>query len=410
MDQIVNRFLKYVSFDTQSDEASSSTPSTLKQFKLAEYLVEELNQIGMQEVEMDSMGYVYATLPANVDYDVPTIGFIAHMDTSPDASGAEVRPRIIENYDGTDIVLDAAAGIVSAVEKFPELRHHVGEELIVTDGHTLLGADDKAGIAEIVTAMAYLLAHPEVKHGRVRVAFNPDEEIGRGAHHFDVKRFGCEWAYTMDGGEMGELEFENFNAASARVEITGVSVHPGFAKDKMVNAARLATELVQKMPAAEVPEETTGYEGFFHLTGISGTVERATVNFIIRDHDRERFEARKAMLRGLVQGMNLKYGYEALALQLDDTYYNMREKVEPVMHIIDIAREAMEAAGVEPQIKAIRGGTDGAQLSFMGLPCPNIFAGGLNFHGPHEFLPIPNLKKACEVVINIVRLTEARYR
>ena len=377
MDQIVNRFLKYVSFDTQSDEASSSTPSTLKQFKLAEYLVEELNQIGMQEVEMDSMGYVYATLPANVDYDVPTIGFIAHMDTSPDASGAEVRPRIIENYDGTDIVLDAAAGIVSAVEKFPELRHHVGEELIVTDGHTLLGADDKAGIAEIVTAMAYLLAHPEVKHGRVRVAFNPDEEIGRGAHHFDVKRFGCEWAYTMDGGEMGELEFENFNAASARVEITGVSVHPGFAKDKMVNAARLATELVQKMPAAEVPEETTGYEGFFHLTGISGTVERATVNFIIRDHDRERFEARKAMLRGLVQGMNLKYGYEALALQLDDTYYNMREKVEPVMHIIDIAREAMEAAGVEPQIKAIRGGTDGAQLSFMGLPCPNIFAGGL---------------------------------
>ena len=370
MDQIVNRFLKYVSFDTQSDEASSSTPSTLKQFKLAEYLVEELNQIGMQEVEMDSMGYVYATLPANVDYDVPTIGFIAHMDTSPDASGAEVRPRIIENYDGTDIVLDAAAGIVSTVEKFPELRHHIGEELIVTDGHTLLGADDKAGIAEIVTAMAYLLAHPEVKHGQVRVAFNPDEEIGRGAHHFDVKRFGCEWAYTMDGGEMGELEFENFNAASARIEITGVSVHPGFAKDKMVNAARLATELVQKMPAAEVPEETTGYEGFFHLTGISGTVERATVNFIIRDHDRERFEARKAMLRGLVQGMNLKYGYEALALQLDDTYYNMREKVEPVMHIIDIAREAMEAAGVEPQIKAIRGGTDGAQLSFMGCPAP----------------------------------------
>ena len=410
MDQIVNRFLKYVSFDTQSDEASSSTPSTLKQFKLAEYLVEELNQIGMQEVEMDSMGYVYATLPANVDYDVPTIGFIAHMDTSPDASGAEVRPRIIENYDGTDIVLDAAAGIVSTVEKFPELRHHVGEKLIVTDGHTLLGADDKAGIAEIVTAMAYLLAHPEVKHGRVRVAFNPDEEIGRGAHHFDVKRFGCEWAYTMDGGEMGELEFENFNAASARVEITGISVHPGFAKDKMVNAARLATELVQKMPAAEVPEETTGYEGFFHLTGISGTVERATVSFIIRDHDRERFEARKAMLRGLVQGMNLKYGYEALALQLDDTYYNMREKVEPVMHIIDIAREAMEAAGVEPQIKAIRGGTDGAQLSFMGLPCPNIFAGGLYFHGPHELLPVPNLKKACEVVINIARLTAERYR
>ena len=410
MDQIVNRFLKYVSFDTQSDEASSSTPSTEKQFRLAEYLVEELCAIGLEEVEMDAQGYVYATLPSNVDHAVPTIGFIAHIDTSPDASGANVRPRIVQNYDGKDIVLDAEAGIVTAVEKFPELLRHVGEDLIVTDGHTLLGADDKAGIAEIVSAMAYLVQHPEVKHGRVRVAFNPDEEIGRGAHQFDVERFGCEWAYTMDGGEVGELEFENFNAASARIDITGVSVHPGFAKDKMVNAARLATELVQKMPAAEVPEATTGYEGFFHLTGLSGSVERATLNFIIRDHDRERFEARKAMLRGLVQGMNLKYGYEAIALQLDDTYYNMREKVEPVMHIIDIAREAMEAAGVEPQIKAIRGGTDGAQLSFMGLPCPNVFAGGLNFHGPHEFLPIPNLKKACEVVINIVRLTEARYR
>ena len=410
MDQIVNRFLKYVSFDTQSDEASSSTPSTEKQFRLAEYLVEELRAVGLEEVEMDTQGYVYATLPSNVEHAVPTIGFIAHIDTSPDASGANVQPRIVQNYDGTDIVLDAKAGIVTAVEKFPELLRHVGEDLIVTDGHTLLGADDKAGIAEIVSAMAYLVQHPEVKHGRVRVAFNPDEEIGRGAHQFDVERFGCEWAYTMDGGEVGELEFENFNAASARIDITGVSVHPGFAKDKMVNAARLATELVQKMPAAEVPEATTGYEGFFHLTGLSGSVERATLNFIIRDHDRERFEARKAMLRGLVQGMNLKYGYEAIALQLDDTYYNMREKVEPVMHIIDIAREAMEAAGVEPQIKAIRGGTDGAQLSFMGLPCPNVFAGGLNFHGPHEFLPIPNLKKACEVVINIVRLTEARYR
>ena len=410
MDQIVNRFLKYVSFDTQSDEASSSTPSTEKQFRLAEYLVEELRAVGLEEVEMDAQGYVYATLPSNVEHAVPTIGFIAHIDTSPDASGANVQPRIVQNYDGTDIVLDAEAGIVTTVEKFPELLCHVGEDIIVTDGHTLLGADDKAGIAEIVSAMAYLVQHPEVKHGRVRVAFNPDEEIGRGAHQFDVERFGCEWAYTMDGGEVGELEFENFNAASARIDITGVSVHPGFAKDKMVNAARLATELVQKMPAAEVPEATTGYEGFFHLTGLSGSVERATLNFIIRDHDRERFEARKAMLRGLVQGMNLKYGYEAIALQLDDTYYNMREKVEPVMHIIDIAREAMEAAGVEPQVKAIRGGTDGAQLSFMGLPCPNVFAGGLNFHGPHEFLPIPNLKKACEVVINIVRLTEARYR
>lgn len=408
MTNIVDRFLKYVSFDTQSDDSTGTTPSTEKQFRLAEYLVEELKSIGMAEVEMDALGYVYATLPANIDKAVPTIGFIAHMDTSPDASGANVHPRIVRNYDGTDIVLDAEAGIVTSVEKFPELLRHVGEDIIVTDGHTLLGADDKAGIAEIVSAMEYLLAHPEIKHGKVRVGFNPDEEIGLGAHKFDVEKFGCEWAYTMDGSERGELEFENFNAATAKIDITGVSVHPGYAKDKMVNAARLATELVQKMPEFEVPEHTTGYEGFFHLTHISGTVERAQVNFIIRDHDRARFEDRKAMLRGLVQGMNLKYGYEALALTLSDTYYNMREKVEPVMHIIDIAKEAMELAEVKPEIKAIRGGTDGAQLSFMGLPCPNVFAGGLNFHGGHEFLPIPNLEKASEVVVNIVKLTAER--
>ena len=384
MDQIVNRFLKYVSFDTQSDEASSSTPSTEKQFRLAEYLVEELRAVGLEEVEMDTQGYVYATLPSNVEHAVPTIGFIAHIDTSPDASGANVQPRIVQNYDGTDIVLDAKAGIVTTVEKFPELLRHVGEDIIVTDGHTLLGADDKAGIAEIVSAMAYLVQHPEVKHGRVRVAFNPDEEIGRGAHQFDVERFGCEWAYTMDGGEVGELEFENFNAASARIDITGVSVHPGFAKDKMVNAARLATELVQKMPAAEVPEATTGYEGFFHLTGLSGSVERATLNFIIRDHDRERFEARKAMLRGLVQGMNLKYGYEAIALQLDDTYYNMREKVEPVMHIIDIAREAMEAAGVEHR----RGAT-----LLHGTPLPQCLRRRAQLPRPPRVPPHPQPQK-----------------
>ena len=408
MTNIVDRFLKYVSFDTQSDDSTNTTPSTEKQFRLAEYLVEELKSIGMAEVEMDELGYVYATLPANTDKAVPTIGFIAHMDTSPDASGENVRPRIVKNYDGTDIVLDAEAGIVTSVEKFPELLRHVGEDIIVTDGHTLLGADDKAGIAEIVSAMEYLLAHPEIKHGKVRVGFNPDEEIGLGAHKFDVKKFGCEWAYTMDGGERGELEFENFNAASAKIDITGVSVHPGYAKDKMVNAARLATELVQKMPEFETPEHTTGYEGFFHLTNLSGTVERAQLSFIIRDHDRERFEARKAMLRGLVQGMNAKYGYDALQLTLSDTYYNMREKVEPMMHIIDIAKEAMEMADVTPEIKAIRGGTDGAQLSFMGLPCPNVFAGGLNFHGAHEFLPIPNLKKASEVVVNIVKITAER--
>lgn len=408
MTNIVDRFLKYVSFDTQSDDSTGTTPSTEKQFRLAEYLVEELKSIGMAEVEMDELGYVYATLPANTDKAVPTIGFIAHMDTSPDASGENVRPRIVQNYDGTDIVLDAEAGIVTSVEKFPELLRHVGEDIIVTDGHTLLGADDKAGIAEIVTAMEYLIAHPEIKHGKVRVGFNPDEEIGLGAHKFDVEKFGCEWAYTMDGSERGELEFENFNAASAKIDITGVSVHPGYAKDKMVNAARLATELVQKMPEFETPEHTTGYEGFFHLTNLSGTVERAQLSFIIRDHDRERFEARKAMLRGLVQGMNAKYGYEALQLTLSDTYYNMREKVEPMMHIIDIAKEAMEMAEVTPEIKAIRGGTDGAQLSFMGLPCPNVFAGGLNFHGAHEFLPIPNLKKASEVVVNIVKITTER--
>ena len=408
MTNIVDRFLKYVSFDTQSDDSTGTTPSTEKQFRLAEYLVEELKSIGMAEVEMDELSYVYATLPANTDKAVPTIGFIAHMDTSPDASGENVRPRIVQNYDGTDIVLDAEAGIVTSVEKFPELLRHVGEDIIVTDGHTLLGADDKAGIAEIVTAMEYLIAHPEIKHGKVRVGFNPDEEIGLGAHKFDVERFGCEWAYTMDGSERGELEFENFNAASAKIDITGVSVHPGYAKDKMVNAARLATELVQKMPEFETPEHTTGYEGFFHLTNLSGTVERAQLSFIIRDHDRERFEARKAMLRGLVQGMNAKYGYEALQLTLSDTYYNMREKVEPMMHIIDIAKEAMEMAEVTPEIKAIRGGTDGAQLSFMGLPCPNVFAGGLNFHGAHEFLPIPNLKKASEVVVNIVKITAER--
>lgn len=405
---IVERFLKYVSFDTQSDDSTGTTPSTEKQFRLAEYLVEELRSIGMSEVEMDAHGYVYATLPANVDDPVPTIGFIAHIDTSPDASGAGVKPRIVRNYDGTDIVLDAQAGIVSTVAKFPELLDHVGEDIIVTDGHTLLGADDKAGIAEIVTAMEYLIAHPEIPHGKVRVGFNPDEEIGLGAHKFDVEKFGCEWAYTMDGSERGELEYENFNAASAKIEITGVSVHPGYAKDKMINAARVATELVQKMPQQEVPEETEGYEGFFHLTGIEGGVERATVSYIIRDHDRQRFEDRKAMLRGLVQGMNIKYGAETLRLTLTDQYRNMREKVEPMMHIVDIARQAMEEVGIRPIVKPIRGGTDGAQLSFMGLPCPNIFAGGLNFHGAHEFLPIPNLEKASEVIVHIVRLTARR--
>ena len=405
---ITERFLSYVAFDTQSSEESTTTPSTHKQFALATHLVDELKALGLTEVEMDDMGYVYATLPANTDEDIPTIGFIAHMDTSPDASGADIKPRIVKTYDGKDLVLDAEAGIVTDVKTFPELLDHVGEDIIVTDGHTLLGADDKAGIAEIVSAMEYLLEHPEIKHGKVRVGFNPDEEIGLGAHHFDVRKFGCDWAYTMDGGELGEIEFENFNAAGAKIEINGVSVHPGYAKGKMVNAALVAADFVHRMPATETPATTEGYEGFFHLTGIEGGVEKATVSYIIRDHDRERFEARKQMVESLVKGMNRQYGEGTLVLSLKDQYYNMREKIEPVMHVIDIIKEAMVQAGVEPQVRAIRGGTDGAQLSFMGLPCPNIFAGGLNFHGPHEFLPIPNLQKACEVVVNIVSITAQR--
>lgn len=405
---IVDRFLKYVSFDTQSADETGKTPSTDKQWDLAHYLKNELIEIGLEEVELDANGYLYATLPANVDGDIPTIGFIAHMDTSPDCSGANVHPRIVRAYDGSDIVLDAEAGIVTTVKKFPELLSHVGEDIIVTDGHTLLGADDKAGIAEIVQAMVYLKEHPEVKHGRIRVAFNPDEEIGLGAHKFDVEKFGCQWAYTMDGGELGELEFENFNAAAAQIKVTGVSVHPGYAKGKMINAARVATEMAAMMPIEQTPENTAEYEGFYHLLDVSGGVEHASLSYIIRDHDRAKFEARKEFVIALGALMNQKYGEGVVTVELKDQYYNMRQQVEPVMHIIDIATEAMQACDIVPRVRAIRGGTDGAQLSFMGLPCPNIFAGGLNFHGPHEFLPIPNLEKACEVVIKICELTAAR--
>ena len=398
---IVERFLKYVSFDTQSAEDSETTPSTEKQWVLARYLKEELEGIGLTEVEIDEHAYVYATLPANTDKPLPTVGFIAHMDTSPDCSGKDVKPRIVKNYDGSDIVLDEAAGIVTSPKKFPELLDHVGEDIIVTDGHTLLGADDKAGIAEIVQAMAYLIAHPEIKHGRIRVGFNPDEEIGLGAHRFNVEKFGCDFAYTMDGGELGELEFENFNAASAKVEVTGVSVHPGYAKNKMVNAARVATEYASLMPAAETPERTAEYEGFYHLLGMSGNVEKASLTYIIRDHDRARFEERKEYAAAVGELLNKKYGAGTVKVTLADQYYNMREKVEPVMHIIDTALDAMKDCGIQPRVRAIRGGTDGAQLSFKGLPCPNIFAGGLNFHGPHEFLPIPSLEKASMVVVKI---------
>lgn len=400
---IVERFLNYVSFDTQSSEETGTTPSTEKQRVFAKYLKEELIREGLQDVELDELGYLYATLPSNTKKQVPTIGFIAHMDTSPDASGKNVKPRIVPQYDGADIVL--SEGIVTSPSKFPELLAHKGEDLIVTDGTTLLGADDKAGIAEIVQAMVYLQQHPEIKHGKIRVGFNPDEEIGQGAHHFDVEKFGCDFAYTMDGSEVGEIEFENFNAASAKITINGCSVHPGYAKDKMINAARIATELVGMLPADETPETTEGYEGFFHLTGLNGTCEKAQLSFIIRDHDREYFESRKAEMQEVVDSINEKYGNIA-TLELKDQYYNMREMVEPKMHIIDIAKQAISEAGMTPKVKAIRGGTDGAQLSFKGLPCPNIFAGGLNFHGPHEFCPVQSLEKAMMTVVNICSITE----
>lgn len=408
MYSIVDRFLKYVSFDTQSAEDSNTTPSTAKQFNLAEYLRDELQEIGMTEVEMDENGYVYATLPANTYKEIPTIGFIAHMDTSPDCSGANIHPRIVKAYDGTDIVLDAEAGLVTSPKKFPELLDHVGEDLIVTDGHTLLGADDKAGIAEIVQAMVYLMEHPEIKHGKVRVGFNPDEEIGLGAHKFNVEKFGCAWGYTMDGGELGELEYENFNAASAKIEVKGVSVHPGYAKNKMINAARVAAEFAAQMPVTETPEQTVEFEGFYHLLSIEGNVEHASLSYIIRDHNRERFERRKQFVQKAAEWMNERYGEGTVTATINDQYYNMREMIEPVPHVVDIVLDAMKECNIPAKVRAIRGGTDGAQLSFMGLPCPNIFAGGLNFHGPHEFLPIPSLEKASELVVKIVELTAKR--
>ena len=404
--EIVERFLKYVSFDTQSsEEAEGRCPSTEKQLRLAEYLVGELKETGMQEVEMDAHGYVFATLPASEGMEqVPVVGFIAHMDTSPDCSGADVKPRIVENYDGSDIVLDEAEGIVTRVSQFPELLEHKGEDLIVTDGHTLLGADDKAGIAEIMSAMAYLLKHPEVKHGKVRVCFNPDEEIGCGAHLFDVEKFGCQWAYTMDGSEVGELEYENFNAASARITVNGISVHPGYAKDKMVNAALLATEFAQQMPENEVPERTTGYEGFFHLYQMQGGVEQAALTYIIRDHNTQMFQMRKQVILDMCERMNEKYGHGTFLPEVKDTYYNMHTQLVDKPHITEIALRAIEEACGFAKVVPIRGGTDGAQLSFKGLPCPNIFAGGLNFHGRHEFLPIQSMEKGMMTVVNICRI------
>ena len=405
---LVERFLKYVSFDTQSSEDAGVTPSTPGQMTFARYLKEELEGLGLEDVTLDDNGYLFATLPANTDRPVPTIGFIAHMDTSPDMSGCNVRPRIVQQYDGGDIVLCADEQIVLSPARFPELLAHRGEDLIVTDGHTLLGADDKAGIAEIVSAVVWLQQHPEVEHGRVRIGFNPDEEIGLGAHKFDVEKFGCQWAYTMDGGEVGELEFENFNAASARLTFKGRNVHPGYAKDKMVNSMLVAARFIAMLPAWETPEHTEGYEGFFHLTGMQGEVEQTTLNYIIRDHDRARFDARKQLMQRLACALNTEYGEGTVTLELHDQYYNMRRQIEPVMHVVDIAREAMLAAGVEPRVRAIRGGTDGAQLSFKGLPCPNIFAGGLNFHGRYEFVPVQSMEKARDVVVKIIELTARR--
>ena len=405
---LLERFLKYVSIHTTSDENTGLVPSTPQQMEFAKILAEELKDMGMQDVSLDKKGYLMATLPSNIDKDVPTVGFISHLDTSPDMSGKNVKPRIVENYDGNDIILNEKENIVLSPKQFPELTMYRGQSLVVTNGLTLLGADDKAGIAEIMTAMDYFIKNPDVKHGKVRIAFNPDEEIGLGAHHFDVEKFGCQYAYTMDGGEIGELEYENFNAAGAKVTFYGTNVHPGYAKNKMVNSMKIATKFMATVPANESPEYTDGYEGFYHLTGIGGDVEKTTVSYIIRDHDRKKFEERKAHLQMLVDKINSEFGDNTATLEVKDQYYNMKEKVEPVKYIVDIASEAIRQAGVEPKVKPIRGGTDGAQLSFKGLPCPNIFAGGHNFHGKYEFVPIQSMEKATEVVKNIIKIVANR--
>ena len=401
---ITDRFLKYVSFTTTSDENTNMTPSTPGQMIFAKYLVEELASIGLKEIELDRNGYIMATLPANTDKAVPTIGFIAHMDTSPDMSGKNVKARVLMNYDGENIVLNKEKDVIFETDKYPEILQYKGQDIVITDGTTLLGADDKAGLAEIVTAMEYLIAHPEIKHGKIRVGFTPDEEIGQGADHFDVAKFNAEWAYTMDGGEIGELEYENFNAAGAKITFNGLNVHPGYAYHKMRNSMRIAQEFVGMLPRWETPEHTQDYEGFYHLTSMEGTVEKSMLNYIIRDHDRDRFERRKKEIIHLVNKINAEFGEGTATIDIKDQYYNMREKVEPVMHVVDLAFEAMEAVGVKPNVKPIRGGTDGSRLSYMGLPCPNIFAGGHNFHGRFEYVPVQSMEKAMMVVIKIAEL------
>ncbi|MDD5870480.1 MAG: peptidase T [Bacteroidales bacterium] len=404
---VLDRFLGYVKYDTQSDELTNLTPSTPGQMVFAQALEKELQSLGLKDITLDDNGYLMATLPSNTDRKVPTVGFIAHLDTSPDMSGRHVNPRIVENYDGGDIVLDAESGVVLTVEGFPELKDYVGERLVVTDGKTLLGADDKAGVSEIITAVEYLLAHPEIKHGDIRIGFNPDEEIGLGAHKFDVAHFGADFAYTMDGGAIGELEYENFNAASAKVVFKGRNVHPGYAKHKMINSIRIANQFMIMLPRWETPEHTEDYEGFYHLIGVDGSVEETTLTYIIRDHDMDRFERRKKELEHLVRKTNNEFP-GCCTIEIKDQYYNMREKIEPVMFIVDIAKQAMVNAGVTPKVQPIRGGTDGAQLSFKGLPCPNIFAGGLNFHGRYEYVPVSSMEKATDVIIEICKLVEQR--
>ena len=399
---ITERFLKYVSFCTTSDEETNMTPSTPGQMEFAKYLAAELKEIGMQEVTLDENGYVMATLPANVE-GKPTIGFIAHMDTAPDASGKNVKARIVENYDGQDIVLNAEKNIVFEVAKYPEILDYKGQDIIVTDGTTLLGADDKAGLAEIVTACEYLIQHPDIQHGKIRVGFTPDEEIGQGADHFDVEKFGCDFAYTMDGGAVGELEYENFNAAGCKVKVHGVNVHPGYGYHKMINSMRIANHFATMLPRWETPEHTQGYEGFYHLIAMNGSVEETTLQYIIRDHDRARFESRKREIEHLARKINQEYGEGTVEVEIRDQYYNMREMVEPVMHIVTLVEEAMKEVGVTPKVQPIRGGTDGARLSFEGLPCPNIFAGGVNFHSRFEYLPIPSMEKAMQVILQIVQ-------
>ncbi len=404
---LVDRFLKYVSFDTQSSEENyENRPSTSKQMLLAEELKKEMQAMGLEDITLDEHAYLMATLPANTDKKRPTIGFIAHLDTSPDMSGANVKPRIVKNYDGSDVILNSEENIILSPTMFPELTRYKGQDLIVTDGTTLLGADDKAGIAEIMTAIQYLIDHPEIKHGKIRIAFNPDEEIGMGASMFDVEKFGCEWAYTMDGGEIGELEYENFNAAGAKITIKGMNVHPGTAKNKMVNAALVAMQFANMLPPVERPEHTEGYEGFFHLVGMTGTVEEATLAYIIRDHSAERFDERVKQLETITNYLNTVYPKGTVTLDVKQQYRNMKEIVEPKIHIIDLAYQAMESVGVKPKVKPIRGGTDGAQLSFKGLPCPNIFTGGHNFHGRYEFVSIQSMEKATEVIVKIAELTK----